>query len=54
MEYKTRQEICIKQTWLQAFERFSEDISPDDDDHLDLPLLQEENLLNEYKRFLDM
>lgn len=38
----------------QAFSRFSEDISAEDDDHLDLPLLQEREILAEYKRYLEM
>lgn len=38
----------------KAFERFAEDISKDEDSYLDLPLLQEENYINEYKTYLDM
>ena len=39
--------------FFQAFERFAEDVDNEDDDHLDLPLIHEQNLLNEYKRLLE-
>lgn len=38
---------------MSAYNRFSEDVSSNDDDYLDLPLLQEEQFLAEYKRFLE-
>lgn len=37
---------------MKAFERFSEDIQSTDDDYLDLPLIQERSLLDEYKNLL--
>ncbi|XP_063704634.1 NEDD8 ultimate buster 1 [Culicoides brevitarsis] len=38
----------------EAFERFSEGYNNDDDEHLDLPLTQEESLIQEYKAALNM
>lgn len=38
----------------KALERFSEDVSDESDDHLDLALVQEENILIEYKKFLNI
>ncbi|XP_067636364.1 NEDD8 ultimate buster 1 [Eurosta solidaginis] len=38
---------------LKAFERFNEDITSNEQDYLDLPLLQEEQILAEYKRFFE-
>lgn len=38
----------------EALERFSEDVSAEGDDHLDLALVQEENILIEYKKFLNI
>lgn len=38
----------------EALERFSEDVSAESDDHLDLTLIQEENILIEYKKFLNI
>lgn len=38
----------------EAFDRLAEDIDDTDDDHLDLALVQEANVLAEYRRFLDM
>lgn len=39
---------------LQAFERFSEDMQNDDDEYLDLPLVEERTLLDEYKKLLNI
>lgn len=39
---------------MEAFARFTEDISTEDDTHLDMPLVQEREILDEYKRFLSM
>ncbi|XP_053950530.1 uncharacterized protein LOC128858361 [Anastrepha ludens] len=38
---------------LRAYERFNEDLTSNGQDYLDLPLLQEEQILAEYKRFLE-
>lgn len=38
---------------LKAYERFNEDLSSNEQDYLDLPLVQEEQILAEYKRFLE-
>ncbi|XP_011187901.2 NEDD8 ultimate buster 1 [Zeugodacus cucurbitae] len=38
---------------LKAYERFNEDLTTNEQDYLDLPLLQEEQILAEYKRFLE-
>ncbi|XP_004523948.1 NEDD8 ultimate buster 1 [Ceratitis capitata] len=38
--------------FLNAYKRFNEDLTNNDDDYLDLPLVQEEQILAEYKRFL--
>lgn len=38
---------------LKAYERFNEDLTSNEQDYLDLPLLQEEQILAEYKRFLE-
>lgn len=38
----------------EAFDRFSEGVSKNDDEYLDLPLVQEEQILLEYKKFLGM
>lgn len=38
----------------EAFDRFSEGVSKNDDEYLDLPLVQEEQILLEYKQFLGM
>lgn len=40
--------------FLQAFTRLSDGVSSDTDDYLDLSLVEEEDILAEYKRFLDM
>ncbi|BFG01733.1 NEDD8 ultimate buster 1 [Drosophila madeirensis] len=38
---------------LKAYERFNSDINQTDQDHLDLPLIREEQLLCEYRRLLE-
>ncbi|KAH8409075.1 hypothetical protein KR009_006286 [Drosophila setifemur] len=38
---------------LKAYERFNSDLSQNDQDYLDLPLIQEEQLLNEYRNLLE-
>lgn len=38
----------------EALERFAEDVSAESDDHLDLALVQEEAILIEYKKFLNI
>lgn len=38
----------------EAFDRFSDDVATDENEYLDLPLVQEEEILLEYKRFLSM
>ncbi|XP_055845263.1 NEDD8 ultimate buster 1 [Episyrphus balteatus] len=38
---------------MSAYNRFNEDISPNENEYLDLPLVQEEQILAEYKRFLE-
>lgn len=38
----------------EAFTRFSEDIEQTDDSYLDLTLIDEENILSEYRAYLDM
>lgn len=49
---KKKADIQLKA--MEAFARFSEDISTEDDTHLDMPLVQEQEVLNEYKRYLSM
>lgn len=51
---KTKNLLEQKQNEAEAFKRFKEDINSDEDDYLDLPLIQEENLVLEYKRALNM
>lgn len=38
----------------QAYERFSEDIESEDNAYLDLPLIDERALIDEYKKMLAM
>lgn len=38
--------------FVQAYTRFAEDLSNEDEEYLDLPLVREENILKEYNRLL--
>lgn len=40
--------------YFKAYERFAEDIEHEDNAYLDLPLIEERTLLNEYKKMLNM
>lgn len=51
---KTKNLLEHKKNEAEAYNRFKEDINSDEDDYLDLPLIQEENLVLEYKRALNM
>lgn len=43
-----------KRTEQEAFQRFREGYNSDEDEYLDLPLIQEETLILEYKQALNM
>uniref|UniRef100_A0A336ME18 CSON014235 protein n=1 Tax=Culicoides sonorensis TaxID=179676 RepID=A0A336ME18_CULSO len=46
--------IQTKRDEAEAFQRFREDYNNDEDEYLDLPLIQEETLILEYKKALNM
>ncbi|KAM7348693.1 NEDD8 ultimate buster 1 isoform 2-T2 [Cochliomyia hominivorax] len=47
-------DVCKKEMdSLKAYERFTEEITDNEQDYLDLPLIQEEQILAEYKRLLE-
>lgn len=41
-------------SYFQAYDRFAEDMDLQDDAYLDLPLIDERALIDEYKKMLNM